>query len=441
LLNADGSPDTSFQLSINGAVVKLGLDQSNRVLLFGNYSTIDGVSRNRFARLNADLSLDLSFVPDFPFSAGDNCQAIQADSSGRVYLGGIFRSPPAPFTGELALIRLNVNGSTDTSPQPEIRGFVTAIQETGDGKILCSGSIGQPVSYLARFLSDGTLDTGFTDPVDRSVDLMTQLSDGRLVVVDRVGKTYFLSADGAVERELQFTSAAETVSVDSQDRVLVGGRFFGVEGYQSQHIARLLPDGTVDRTFQGSRDFSSSINSISILNDGKIAVTGDFFESPYRNFAILNGGPVDPYLTWASGQGISGSEFSPFSDSDGDGWSNLVEFAYQLDLQQLDSSFSLTQSSLLETGANISSSFPDAPVQAAGNYYLFSVLMPEATDGLNVSLSASADLSFTDEVNVLRLGATPHSPGLEEVHFMFAQPISQISEGVFYRVNIEKTLR
>jgi uncharacterized delta-60 repeat protein len=62
--NADGSLDTSFLNGLSGAdgeVWSTAVQADGKVLVGGLFTAINGVARNRIARLNADGSLDPSF--------------------------------------------------------------------------------------------------------------------------------------------------------------------------------------------------------------------------------------------------------------------------------------------------------------------------------------------------------------------------------------------
>jgi uncharacterized delta-60 repeat protein len=63
--NRDGSLDPSFNVGLgaDALVYAVGLQSSGQAVVAGDFTTIDGIGRNRFARLNVDGSLDLSFDP------------------------------------------------------------------------------------------------------------------------------------------------------------------------------------------------------------------------------------------------------------------------------------------------------------------------------------------------------------------------------------------
>ena len=62
---ADGSLDGSFDCSSgpNTAVYSTAMQADGKVIIVGNFTTVNGVIRNRVARLNADGTLDTSFDP------------------------------------------------------------------------------------------------------------------------------------------------------------------------------------------------------------------------------------------------------------------------------------------------------------------------------------------------------------------------------------------
>jgi len=63
--------------------------------------------------------------------------------------------------------------------------------------------------------------------------------------------------------------------VQRDGRILIGGFFFDVNGFDAEYVMRLLPDGAVDPSFNiGS--IGAFIESVVALNDGKVLVGGWF---------------------------------------------------------------------------------------------------------------------------------------------------------------------
>ncbi len=91
-LNADGSLDTMFDpgTSTNSSVLALAVQPTDgKVVVGGNFSTVNGVTRNRIARLNTDGTLDTTFDPGTGANGNVNAVAVQP-ADGGVIIGGFF---------------------------------------------------------------------------------------------------------------------------------------------------------------------------------------------------------------------------------------------------------------------------------------------------------------------------------------------------------------
>lgn len=104
-LNANGSPDTTFDPGSgpNRLPEALAMQSDGRIVLGGNFSTVDGVTRNRIARLNSDGSLNGSFDPGLGANGSVNALAVQAD--GKVVMGGAFISVDGVTRNRIARLR------------------------------------------------------------------------------------------------------------------------------------------------------------------------------------------------------------------------------------------------------------------------------------------------------------------------------------------------
>lgn len=164
-LNIDGTIDTSFHpvSGANNPIYSMKLQSDNKILISGNFTTYDGISRNRVARINADGTLDTSFSVGTGANSIVNDIIIQAD--GKILVGGNFTIYNNFAVNRI--IRLNPNGSRDASFTPGVGANATietfVIQE--NGKILIGGSFTKynnvNRNYIARLNTDGTLDLSF----------------------------------------------------------------------------------------------------------------------------------------------------------------------------------------------------------------------------------------------------------------------------------------
>ena len=197
-LNADGSVDTGFNpggagIAANNygqdvrSIVALG---NGTIVIGGHFSAYDGQSAGGVARLNADGTLDSSFnVGEGVDDGGVYAVAVQSD--GKVLAGGGYNDFDGLDTNHL--VRLNTDGSLDTSYDPSGSLFVSEIDALliqPDGTALAGGAflsqgglINSPHNGLARFLADGTQDVAFdSGSVSRQVVALALQSDGKAVV-------------------------------------------------------------------------------------------------------------------------------------------------------------------------------------------------------------------------------------------------------------------
>jgi uncharacterized delta-60 repeat protein len=116
---------------------------------------------------------------------------------------------------------------------------------------------------IARLNLDGTLDSSFVDPRNNA----------------------------------EVWGWINSVSLQSDGKVLMGGWFMNVNGTGSAGIARLNSDGTLDLRFNpGAGPDMGRIHSMALQPSGMILVAGDFrvFDGVPRNgVARLHGGPAE----------------------------------------------------------------------------------------------------------------------------------------------------
>ncbi len=67
-----------------------------------------------------------------------------------------------------------------------------------------------------------------------------------------------------------------TIVVQPDGKVLIGGSFTNYNGTTRNRIARLNVDGTLDMTFNPTQGFNNDVNCIALQSDGKIIVGGKF---------------------------------------------------------------------------------------------------------------------------------------------------------------------
>jgi uncharacterized delta-60 repeat protein len=316
-LNSDGSKDTSFDIGIGFSgtfdeVNTVSIQSDGKIIVGGTFEAYQGETQNYLIRLNSDGSKDTTFNIGSGFNNIVYTTAIQSD--GKILVGGNFTI----FSGEVGyfasnLVRLNSNGSRDTSFNME--GFdgvgftstVYNVEIQSDGKILVGGSFarygGDDDNCLIRLNSDASRDTTFNigSGFNNIVYTTTTQSDGKILVGGTFttftgssqNRAIRLNSNGSKDSTFNigngFNSAIETISIQSDGKILVGGNFTTFSGSSQNRLIRLNSDGSKDSTFNiGSGFAGGRVYSIVTQSDGKILVGGAFttFTGSSENRAI-----------------------------------------------------------------------------------------------------------------------------------------------------------
>jgi uncharacterized delta-60 repeat protein len=180
--NADGSLDTAFNPNASGVVSSLAMQTDGKIIVGGAFTTIGGQERPRFARLNTDGSVDASFAPTNDGLAALVIRAIAVQAGGQIVAIG--EGPD----GRHSIGRVLANGSPDASftSSGSGTGVFTGLALQADGRILVSGSFtslgGTAISRVVRLNSNGTVDTSFNPAPNAAVTAVALQSDGRVVL-------------------------------------------------------------------------------------------------------------------------------------------------------------------------------------------------------------------------------------------------------------------
>ncbi len=317
-LNPDGTPDASFITGSgpNNSVEAIAVQPDGRILIGGYFTSVDGVTRLRLARLSAGGSLDLAFVPASIPSFSLKSIVVQPD--GRILIAGSFSTVRGLSRNGIA--RLHSNGSLDLSFDPGTglsfsNGYTLGLQP--DGKIVVGGFFqsvnGIARGNIARLHADGTLDDTFaTSGTDGWIESLRVMPDGRIVIagpfstyaqVPRRGVAR-LKADGTLDPSFDPGTGVESgwayaVAVQPDDGVILGGWFRVVRGVPRLRLARLRADGTLDDTFQPGLGANRDVRTLTLQRDGKIIAGGLFTKindtaAPYVARLLGDGGNLPP---------------------------------------------------------------------------------------------------------------------------------------------------
>jgi uncharacterized delta-60 repeat protein len=275
-LNTNGTIDNTFtNLSFNEAVECITIQSDGKILVGGQFTAYGATSSPRLIRLNSNGTVDTSFGVGTGF--GNVVLAITVQSDGKILVGGSFGGYNGNFNIQ-KIVRLNSNGTVDTSFNlgTGVISNYTSISEIivqPDGKILLAGRFiyqgyGLSISGIVRLNSNGTADTSFSPPNDGffgggsgpslgTVSSIKLQSTGKILVggvFSLYGTTPIenfirLNTDASIDNTFYYvngcTDEVHSINVYNDDKILIAGEFIEYNNYVVNRFAKLESDGTL----------------------------------------------------------------------------------------------------------------------------------------------------------------------------------------------------
>ena len=330
-LNTDWTVDATFNPGTgpNSGVKAAVVQPDGKILIVGDFSTVAGVNRKYVARLNGDGSLDTTFATSLVPDSSVRALALLPD--GRIMIGGDFSNIDSISRSRLA--RLDATGALDLTFSVAVNSSVNCMESYPDGRVLIGGSFstvqGVSKSGIARLNADGLLDTSFntgsgaSDVRDLAFDTAGRIFlCGGFSSYNGVSRRYLAALDANGNLDSTFdpgagpSSSVESIAIDGGGKILIGGDFETVAGIYRVRLARLDPTGGLDPTFQTGLGFSSTVRAIAFQNSNQVAVGGSFssFNGNQANYLTrLNAGTsASPFIVSATAlpSGIVGVSYS-----------------------------------------------------------------------------------------------------------------------------------
>ncbi len=298
-LNADGSIDAGFNpgTGTDAPVRAVVVQPDGRILIGGEFTRYNGVSRGRVARLNADGSLDVTF--NTSVGANSAVLAIALAPGGTVQIGGAFEMVNG--IGRIRLARLGGDGAVLASFNPGAgpNSEVNSLAFQSDGKLIVGGGFttfaGATRHRIVRLHANGGVDSSFDrGPLGNSfVHAVAVQSDGKILIGGYSGtnpNTFFgrVHADGS--NDASFTTGTgpnnevDVIVVQPDGKILIGGWFSAYDGQPRSRVARLNSDGTLDSYSPASFDLLGNVRAAALLPGGQVAIGGSFYN--FANAAV-----------------------------------------------------------------------------------------------------------------------------------------------------------
>ena len=223
---------------------------------------------------------------------------------------------------------------------------------------------------------------GFGDGPHNDVSTMAIQSDGKIIIggkftsyngteVKRIAR---LNLDGSLDSSFNPGTGANdevlTIAIQSDGKIIIGGDFTSYNGTATNHIIRINANGTQDASFNVGTGANSSVFTTAIQSDGKVIIGGSFESyngSIVNHITRLNSdGSLD--VGFYSGTGANNNVSSIAIQSDGKiiiggGFSNYNGAAINY-IARLNTDGSLD--SFFTTGTGANSSVSTIAIQSDG---------------------------------------------------------------------------
>ncbi|RYF17605.1 MAG: calcium-binding protein, partial [Flavobacteriales bacterium] len=278
----------------DNTVRTLAVQSDEKLIVGGDYLNLNGIPSPYLTRLNTDGSIDENFNTGTGLNGKVYSSYIQQD--GKIIVGGSFTSFNGVPSGRL--IRLNTNGSQDTSFNTMIgatTGIIYKICPQGDGKIIIVGSFTKynnvTVNRIARLMPNGKLDTTFNTGNGSTLNITNAeiLPDGKVLLAGNftafngvpANRIVRLFSDGRIDGSFNvgtaFNDDVNAMVVQPDGKIILGGKFTNYNGITANRIIRINQDGTPDTAFSsGSGMSKEAVQIIKTDASGNIMVGGSF---------------------------------------------------------------------------------------------------------------------------------------------------------------------
>src|SRR3954465_9498281 len=167
----------------------------NKIVIGGGFTSYNGVTANKLARLNVDGKIDKSFNSGLGTDGTINTIAVQLNF--KMIIAGDFSSYNGWPVNKIA--RVNANGSLDKSFQvgEGANNSITKVLIQPDEKIIVAGNFtafnGQPAKGIIRLNKNGSVDKTFDAALTDSLSSIHQIAilpDGKIIIAGKA-KNFF----------------------------------------------------------------------------------------------------------------------------------------------------------------------------------------------------------------------------------------------------------
>jgi len=330
LLEPDGSMKPNFDIGSGPAtasVFALEFDEEGSWFVGGSFSVFNGLNQGRLVKISDEGEHDISYLAS-GIGFDNSVFSILPLPNRKTIVGGNFKK----FNGNAAskITCLLENGTTDPAFNTSNSGSNNVVKAAIlqlDGKIVFGGNFTKYNDFtnnrIVRIFQNGEIDNSFNcgDGFNGQVNALAIQSDQKIIAVGTFTK-YNGSAinasrivrilpDGTRDPDFNIGLGAdsfiESVVIQSDGKILVGGRFKTFNDMPFSGLVRLNQNGSIDDSFNIGVGFDKYVFAIALQSNQKIIVGGSFLTfnqvSQKRILRLNNDGSLD--MTFGSGNGFS----------------------------------------------------------------------------------------------------------------------------------------
>ena len=327
---ANGGIDPAFTKveSFGGGlgVLSLYVTTGDKFVIGGQFSlnTSNGLNHN-VARINSDGTPDVSF-----FQPGLNSLNTVYDvipSGTQIVIGGDFRSVGSVKRGRIA--GLNSDGTIDGAYASDTgaNASILALDLESSGKVVMGGQFTRydqrGRNFVGRISLLGNVDSPFSinTGADRSVYAVALQSDKKVIIAGEFGYFNWVSSnsiarilptgqiDPSFNTGFGVNGLVRAIAIQPNGNIIFGGQFETYNNVSRTSVVRVLPNGSIDPAFNPGSGTTGTVYAVWVQGDGKILLGGDFLTfsgHPALGLIRLNAnGSYDN--TFDIGSGFNGS--------------------------------------------------------------------------------------------------------------------------------------
>ncbi len=295
-LNSDGSLDETFNTGtgFNAAVGDIALQPDGKIVVGGSFSSFNGVPAAYLVRLNSDGSRDGSFSTGTGPNGAVGC--VLATPSAHIFISGNFTSYNGVMRNRIAKLANNGVLVSDFDPMMGLDGLVYAMALQNDGALLIGGNFFNynniPAGRITRLLSNGQPDPSFNpgtaiQAINQHITTISLQNDGKIIAAGLFNsfngqdKRHIvrLLPNGQIDQQFTppvFNDQPESVVWLPNGKIAVGGRFSSSSPLSRKYLAMLNNDGTIDQTFNYGTGPTAMLFKVAPYGSDKLLIGGYF---------------------------------------------------------------------------------------------------------------------------------------------------------------------